>query len=247
MSRTIHVHFLPALFEPADLQGQIAVVIDVLRATTTMVQALFAGASAVVPCGEIDDARRIAAAAAPGSALLGGERGGLKIAGFDLGNSPREYTPGTVGGKRIVFTTTNGTRALIRARQARRILIASLTNLNAVARTLQPETGTIHIVCAGTDGQMTLEDICCAGGIVQRLLPANGSLADCDDATQLAVRLYRATGETHASLTELLRSSRGGRNLIDCGLAADIPLCAEPDTRSITPELFHDTWEVRLA
>src|SRR5690242_5734390 len=116
MSRPILVHLLPTLFEPADLRGGVAVVIDVLRATSTIVQALAAGATSVVPCGEIDEARAIAAKAAPGSVLLGGERKGVTIPGFDLGNSPGDYTSDVVTGKKLIFTTTNGTRALLRAK-----------------------------------------------------------------------------------------------------------------------------------
>ncbi|MBS0265265.1 MAG: 2-phosphosulfolactate phosphatase, partial [Planctomycetes bacterium] len=90
MSRPVFVHLLPSLFEPEDLQGGVAVVIDVLRATSTIVYALHAGAQRVIPCGEIDEARKTAAGLPAGTALLGGERGGLRISGFDLGNSPAE-------------------------------------------------------------------------------------------------------------------------------------------------------------
>src|SRR5215471_15948471 len=109
MSRPILVHLLPTLVEPAELRDGVAVVIDLLRATSTIVHALAAGAKAVVPCGEIDEAWQVAARSQPGSFVLGGERGGLKISGFDLGNSPSEYTREAVAGNRVIFTTTNGT------------------------------------------------------------------------------------------------------------------------------------------
>src|SRR5262245_13937729 len=132
MLRPILVHLLPGSFEPDDLRGGMAVVIDVLRATSTIIHALAAGARSVVPCGEIEDARQMAIAAPRGTVLLGGERGGLRIPGFDLGNSPAEYAHGTVAGKTIVITTTNGTRALVRAKEARRVLIGALCNQSAV-------------------------------------------------------------------------------------------------------------------
>src|SRR5260221_2263163 len=129
MPRPIFVHLVPALFEPADLRGGVAVVIDVLRATSTIVHALAAGAKAVIPCGEIDEARQVAARSPAGSVLLGGERKGLRIPGIDLGNSPTDYTPDVVTGKKIIFTTTNGTRALIRARDARRGAVGAAPHL----------------------------------------------------------------------------------------------------------------------
>src|SRR5579872_6883168 len=156
MPRAIFVHLLPSLFEPCDLRGGIAVVIDVLRATSTIVHALAAGATCVVPCGEIEEARRLAAQATPGEVLLAGERDGLRISGFDLGNSPSEYTPARVRGKTIAFTTTNGTRALIRAQEARRLFTGSFSKLTSVVKLAAAETGPVHLVCAGTQGKVTL-------------------------------------------------------------------------------------------
>ncbi len=247
MSRPIFVHLLPVVFDPADLRDGVAVVMDVLRATTTIIYALAAGAECVIPCGEIDEARRIAAQAPAGTALLGGERGGLKISGFDLGNSPVEYVSGRVRGKRIVMSTTNGTRAMIRARGARRVLIAALGNARAVAETLAGESGPIHFVCAGTDGQITLEDVLCAGGIAHRLGLAGRDFDRNDDATQLALNLYETCGRDYDLALGVLRASRGGRNLIGCGLASDIAVCAKEDQFAIVPELFSDSWEIRIA
>jgi len=131
--RQIDVYLLPALVEPADLAGKAVAVIDVLRATTTIIQALAAGAAEVIPCLEVEEARRIAVPLG-GRAVTGGERGGKQIPGFDLGNSPAEFTPERVAGKTVVFTTTNGTRAMQRCKEARRVLVAAFTNLSAVCR-----------------------------------------------------------------------------------------------------------------
>src|SRR5687768_6552706 len=138
MPRAINVHLLPALVEPHELAGKTVVVIDVLRATTTIIHALAAGAKEVVPLLEVDEALALATKL-PGQAVLGGERGGKRIAGSNLGNSPLEYTPATVGGKTPVFTTTNGTRAMLRCAQARRILIAGFVNFSAICRELVEE------------------------------------------------------------------------------------------------------------
>jgi 2-phosphosulfolactate phosphatase len=149
--RRIDVHLLPALVELDQLAGQNVVVIDVLRATTTIIYALASGAIQVIPCLEVDEARLVAAVEVPGSTVLGGERGGLPIPGFGLGNSPREYTRQRVGGKTVVFTTTNGTRALLRCKAARRVLIGAFVNHSAICRELADEAD-FALLCAGTDG-----------------------------------------------------------------------------------------------
>ena len=246
MPRPIFVHLLPNLFEPAELRDGVAVVMDVLRATSTIIQALAAGAQCVVPCGEIDEARRIAKTLPPRAAILGGERQGLKISGFDLGNSPEEYTSSFVGGKRVIFTTTNGTRALIRAKEARRVLVGALSNLPAVVKVLTGETGPVHLVCAGTNGRLTLEDVLCAGGIARWLHLGGDEFDAGDDSTLLAINLFESCGRDYDRVLETLRLSRGGRNLIECGLEADIAWCAEQDRFAIVPELKRDQWEIRV-
>src|SRR5437016_9884451 len=109
--RDVHVHLLPSLVPPGGLTGGVAVVIDVLRATTTIVHALAAGCTVVRPCAEVEEARDLAGRMRAGRVLLGGERGGVAPPGFDLGNSPREYTAKVCKGTTLVLTTTNGTRA----------------------------------------------------------------------------------------------------------------------------------------
>ncbi|MBI3863860.1 MAG: 2-phosphosulfolactate phosphatase [Planctomycetia bacterium] len=245
MSRPIYVHAVSALFEPAELRNGVAVVIDVLRATSTITHALAAGARCVIPCGEVEEARRRRDAFLPASALLGGERQGLRIPGFDLGNSPAEYLPETVRGKSVVFTTTNGTQALIRARDANRVLIGALLNVGAVAATLAGLPEPIHLVCAGLHGQLALEDLLFAGAIAHRLQLAAPSSDFSEDATQLALNLYETCGRDYDRAASLLRSSRGGRNLIECGLEADIGMCAREDSLALVPELFKNEWEIR--
>ncbi len=111
----VQVHLLPCLAPPGRLKGGVAVVIDVLRASTTIIHALAAGCTCVRPCLEIEEARALAGSMRAGRVLLGGERDGAALAGFDFGNSPREYTPQVCKGKTLVLTTSNGTRALLRA------------------------------------------------------------------------------------------------------------------------------------
>lgn len=275
-ARQIDVYLLPALVEPAELSGKTVVVVDILRATTTIIQALAAGATQVVPCLEIEDARRIAAELI-GPIVLGGERGGEQIPGFDLGNSPAEYRPQTVGGKSVVFTTTNGTRAMLHSRQARRVLLGAFVNFSAVCRELAGEER-IAMVCAGTDGHVTREDTLFAGAVVNDLfrsgsiersrraeaagatggLPASaGSVKGrqaaratvlLNDQAEIAADAWQAAVRlmTDRPLGITLRDSHGGRNLIEIGQENDIDLAAQIDKFDVVPELDVATWRIRL-
>ena len=250
IARQIDVYLLPALVEPAELTGTVAVVIDVLRATTTIVHALAHGAKEVVPCLEIDEALQIKGP----EILRGGERGGRQIPGFDLGNSPAEYRRDVVAGKTIVFTTTNGTRAMRRCQQARRVLLGAFVNFSALCRELAGESQ-IALVCAGTDGQVTREDTLLAGAIVVDLVHSatrpegthaprwprlNDQAEIAADAWQTAVRLL-----TDRPLGIMLKDSRGGRNLIEIGQENDIDLAAQIDKSDVVPELDLATWRIR--
>src|SRR5947209_4689500 len=155
VDRDVQVHLLPDLVPCGRLRGGVAVVIDVLRATTTMVHALAAGCVCVRPCAEIEEARALAGQMRAGRVLLGGERGGQPLPGFDLGNSPREYTAKVCKGNTIVLTTTNGTRALLRAAEAERVLVAAFVNYSAVCEQLRQDARPVHVVCAGTEGEVS--------------------------------------------------------------------------------------------
>lgn len=231
MSQPVHVYLLPAFIDPIALQGGVAVVIDVLRASTTIVHALAEGASAVLPFESVEDARAAAAGLPAGSVLLGGERGGERIEGFDLGNSPLEYTPDVVADKTVIFTTTNGTKALQQCRTAERVLIGAFVNRDALLRLLAEDGWPVHLVCAGTDGHLTGEDILFAGEIAAELDPP-----DPDVQTQLAIDYWRARSVDPAVFQGTIRSSRGGQNLLRLGMAADIDRAAECDLFDIVPE-----------
>lgn len=242
--RQIDVFLLPSLAEPDQLAGRTCVVIDVLRATTTIVHALAAGAIEVVPCLEIDEARRLAAEIGP-AAVLGGERAGGKIAGFDLGNSPAEYTRSTVGGKTLVFTTTNGTRALARCKGAKRVLIGAFVNFSAICSELAAAES-VALICGGTDGEVTREDALLAGAIVVEL--ARSGSTTLNDQAELAADAWRTAVRflTDRPLGMTLRDSRGGRNLIGIGHENDIDLAAQLDRFDIVPELELAAWRIRL-
>ena len=187
MPRKLTVHLLPTLFEPSQLAGGIAVVIDVLRATTTIAYTLKNGARSIIPCASIEEAmaQRLlkSKSAKPletsGELLLGGERGGEPIAGFDLSNSPSEWSHAAVTDREIAFTTTNGTHALLRSAWAEQIITGAFANLQAVVNCLKRNSEPVHLVCAGTGGKVSTEDCLFAGAVIDRLLneslPADGA------------------------------------------------------------------------
>lgn len=248
MSRQVLVHFLPSLFQPQDLVGGIAVIIDVLRASTTIVHALANGAKCVFPCGEVDEAKLMARSVAAESGvnpnsesvsvLLGGERAGVLIEGFDLDNNPFAYSRDVVDGKAIIFTTSNGTRALLRSEQAERILIGAFVNLNSIVRELVRDERPVHLVCAGTLGKITIEDCLCAGAIVDEWLAATGESESAlmDDQLRMALDLYRQRSATPETFRAAMREGFGGRNCIRLGFAEQIERAATRDLFDIVPE-----------
>ena len=241
MSSDVFVHLLPELVELERLRGGVAVVVDVLRASTTIVHSLAAGARAVVPFERVDQARAYAERAERGSVALAGERGGVLIEGFDLDNSPYSCTPQSVGGKTVAFTTTNGTRALLHCREADRVLVGAFVNLNAVAAEIARSGRPVHVVCAGTRGRITSEDVLFAGALATEI----GATRRRDDVTQMAVDHYAAHAATDASLLAALRASAGGRDLIDLGFDRDVECAAARNTLAIVPEYFTATGECR--
>lgn len=239
MPPRVYVSLLPSLIDASRLAGGSAVVIDVLRASTTVCTALAAGAERVIPFATVEDARRMAdnLAATGERPLVGGERGGVKIDGFDLGNSPLEYTREAVGGKTVLFTTTNGTRALLAAALAERIYVGAFANLAAVADRLATDPGDVHLVCAGTDGQVTLEDTLCAGAIAIAVMKRVSSAQPANDEATIACGLADAWNVQGVEVSRLkgLRASLGGRNLVELGYDRDIELAARIDSAPVVP------------
>ncbi len=251
----VFVHLLPALIPAGALEGGIAVVVDILRATTTMIHALASGCDAIIPCGEVDEARRVAGGLPAGSALLAGERQGVAIAGFDLGNSPSSCSPAACSGRTLVMTTTNGTRAILASLGAARILIGAFVNRRATLEALKADGRPVHLVCAGTDGQISLEDAMFAGAIAQDLdswawngatVPAvegDDETLLANDPAEIAAALWRETEsmiDEGYPLSDALRDGRGGRRVIELGLDADIEDAARVDAFPFAAELLRD-------
>jgi 2-phosphosulfolactate phosphatase len=240
--RQIQVHALPTLVPPDALVGGTAVVIDVLRATTTILHALHAGAREVVPLVDVDAARKAAETIEPEKRLLGGERGGMPIEGFDLGNSPQDYTPERVAEKTILFTTTNGTRAIEVASAAAEVVPAGFVNAAAVVDHLETRER-IDIICAGTNGKYTEEDLLLAGLLVERITREdplafrfNTQAITVCEQWRRTLPLPKILGHEPIppeTLNGILRKSTGGKNLVKIGLARDILVASQVDRLNV--------------
>jgi 2-phosphosulfolactate phosphatase len=240
-SRDVHVSLLPQLAPSGKLTEGVAVVIDVLRASTTIIHALAAGIKMVRICAEVDEARAIAGEMRAGRVLLGGERHGEKLTGFDLGNSPGEYTPKLCKGSTLVLTTTNGTGALLRASTAERVMVAGFVNYSAVCEQLRLDARPVHIICSGTEGEVSLEDTLLAGAFVDFLCEIGE--VSLNDSARLAWDCFDNHGRV---LPGALEIGAGGTRLHDLGFDDDIKAAAEIDKFVIVPELRRDPLRVEV-
>jgi len=248
----VAVHYLPQFVAESDLAGSVVVIVDLLRASTTICQALSAGAKCVVPSVEVDETFAKASAHVQQNGnrseiLLGGERGGERIEGFDLGNSPTDYTADQVFGRTVLFTTTNGTKALAHARLAERVLIGAAINRQAIVEEIATAER-IDILCAGTGGKVTREDILAAGAIASQLAGTTNEWADaaCREWQEL-LTTARSLDRTPSEQFALeLQNTLGGKNLLALGFDDDLPHCAQLDTLDVVPELDRATGQIKL-
>jgi len=229
----IDVHFTPAGVGAGDLAGRGVVVIDVLRATTTIVTALANGAKAVIPAATSEEAVRLASNLEKDGVVLAGERRSLKIEGFALGNSPREMTAAAVAGKTIVLATTNGTPALVATQGGDPVLVGAATNIKALAeraRAILEQRGNLVIVCGGRDKQFALEDAYAAGRLIKVIRKGIRKLA-LNDAGLATVALL----EHFAGWEDALEGSEAAQQLADAGLGDDVAFAARPDRFGVVP------------
>lgn len=233
----LDVFLTPGEVIPAEIADRTVVVVDILRATTTIVQALSSGAKSIYPVASIEEALRLANTFGRDEVLLCGERKCVRIDGFDLGNSPREFTPDKVAGKVLVMSTTNGTLAMSMTTGAGRVFIGSLLNLAAVVEELSRAAIDPVIICAGRERHFALEDATCAGMLTLRLMEARSGEWRMNDGARAAVALAREFGVGES----VFRLSAGGRAIIEAGLAEDLTFCAQLDTLDILPVLHERT------
>jgi 2-phosphosulfolactate phosphatase len=240
----VDVVFGGAGFSPADVTGRVVAVIDVLRASTSIATALANGARAVIPLESSDAVVTRAKAFERSDVKLAGERRMLAIAGFDFGNSPREFTREAIEGKTVLMTTTNGTPAIANTSGARDVVIASYVNFTPVLTMLRTALrgGTdVTLVCAGRDRQFALEDAGCAGKYVVNVAKRLTGVT-LNDAAQACVLLERKYGD---QIMKLFDASEHGRALRDAGLGDDLVTCAAVDSYPVIP-IYQDRQITKL-
>ena len=229
----LDVFLTPGEIAPADVADRVVVVVDVLRATSTIVEAIAAGAKAIYPVSSIEEALRLANTLGRDQVLLCGERKCLPIDGFDLGNSPAEFTPERVGGKTLVMSTTNGTAAMFLGAGAARVLVAAPLNLSAVVEELARAEAEPVIVCSGRERHFGLEDAVFAGEVAARLMAARPGEWEQNDGARAALALAERFELDQA----LFESTTAGRAISAAGLAEDLAFCAQVDRHSVVPVL----------
>ncbi len=211
---------------------QCAVVVDVLRATTTIATALAAGAEAVQVFADLETLEATSTTWPEAQRLRAGERGGETVAGFDLGNSPFDYTPEMVKGKRIFMSTTNGTRSLATVQAAPTVITAALVNVSTVVSyILEKGFETVWVVGSGWQGAYALEDTVCAGAIVATLA-SKGAVNYANDEAVAAEALYQ---QWHDNLLGILRQASHGQRLLRLDRDRDLEYCAALDSIPVLP------------
>jgi 2-phosphosulfolactate phosphatase len=228
----------------AVVAGRIAaatvLVVDVLRASTTIITALDQGCAAIVPVVDAEEARRRRRNPALAGALMAGERRGEPLDGFDLGNSPLEFTADRVRGRTLLFTTSNGTRALLAARDAAAVGVAAFVNAGAAAAWAAGHGRDVTVICAGDGGTVSLEDHACAGVLVARVQAAVPT-ATLTEGARAACGLGRRYA---AHVAQLGRDSSWARRLCEAGRGPDVAACLVLDTTTLVPVYLSDVDKV---
>jgi len=231
--KTLDVFFSSQTFHEEELRKKVVVVIDVLRASSTIITALMNKAKGIIPVEDMGEASRISQSVDSDNLLLCGEKDGIKIQGYDLGNSPFEYSPEVVENKTLIFNTTNGTKAIKKAVGSADLYIGTFLNLSTIVNTLSKEEKDIVLICAGWRGRMAIEDLLFAGNIVYNL--SKGELIeDARDGAKVAFGLY---DKFRDNIAEVVHSSNHAMRLKEINGNEDIDYCAQTDICNVLPVL----------
>lgn len=228
----IDVQLLPHPPAREILSRRAIVVIDVLRATSVMVHAIHQGAAEIIPVPTVEEAFLRSKTFPPGTTLLGGERGSRKIEGFDFGNSPGEYAAERVKGKRLILTTTNGTKAFHSVSSSEEVMVGCFLNGAATAQRCFGLNRDVLLFPSGDEGRFSLEDVVCGGMVIDRICKKRGKSIHLTDASSSARILYQ---RFEGSLVEALRLSNHGRDLLALGLEDDLFYCSQTDRIDLVP------------
>lgn len=241
----IELSFSPSELDELQLREKNVVVIDVLRSSTTVTTALSNGAREVIPVASVESAVKISGSLFGDVTLRGGERNGKIIQGFNLGNSPLEYTEAVVRNKSIIFCTTNGTVAMVKSRYARNLAIGGFVNLSKVVQFIQEVNSDFLFICAGRASAISsfsLEDAVCAGMIISRLNEETKQEIELTDSSLAAHSLFKAFGR---SILKMMKNSEHGQYLSEIGFDEDIKICAAVDSIPALPILIGNVIKLR--
>lgn len=212
------------------LLGSTVIVVDVLRCTTSIITAVMNGSEKIIPAVEPGDAAAFASKIGIRECVIGGERGGLMLPGFSVGNSPSEYSKEKVNGKTVIVSTSNGTAAICGAKSAKRVLLGALINCDAVAKRAAGYGDDVLIICAGTDGGVSADDLCTAGAIINRIRKYVGN-CDVSDIGSISEHLYSGLHDGSFDLSSTFHYSR----LMRLGFREDIEYCMQEDITDCVP------------
>ncbi len=221
----------PAHLDELYFTGKTIIVIDVLRASNTIINALKNGAKEIVPVASVEFAVKVSGGMFGGQTLIGGERNTKKIDGFALGNSPLEYTEEVVSGKSIVFYTTNGSKAVAKAKFSENLFICSFSNISAVAKHIVNLNTDFEILCAGRNNSFSIEDSVCAGRLVSIIQTLSKNI-ELSDSSKACLALNKSFGK---SILAMLKGSEHGKLLIENGFEEDLKFCSETDSIKVIP------------
>lgn len=240
----LDVFFGSQALTPADVSGRVVAIIDVLRASTSIAVALANGAKSVIPFDSPEEAVTRRLSLDKSDVRLAGERKMLTIPGFDLGNSPREFTPEAIEGKTVLMVTTNGTGSLTAVQGARDVVVGAFVNFSAVLallRTAARGGADVALICAGRERQFSLEDAACAGRYVRHIAKRLTG-AELNDAARAATLIDKRYGD---NVRKLFEESTHGRALAEAGFAEDLEICAGVDSYSVVP-IYQDRQVTKL-
>lgn len=229
----INVLFSPVSVDELYFTGKTSVVIDALRATTTIITALENGAKEIIPVGTVEFAVKVSGGMFGWQTLLGGERNTKKIEGFALGNSPLEYSADVVTGKSVVLYTTNGTKAISKAKFSSKLFICAYSNISALAKHLASLDQDVEIVCAGRLNNFSMEDSVCSGKLIAEIEKLNDGII-LSDSAKAAQALGKSFGR---SLLKMMKDTEHGKLLIENGFEEDLKFCSKLNSSTAIPYL----------
>lgn len=225
--RTIEVCLTPDLIHQHNLKGKLVVVVDIFRATSCIVTGLANGVKAIKPVGEIDEAKALGEK----GYVIAGERGGQKVAGFDMGNSPFEYQDEAIKGKKVAISTTNGSQAILKSEGAAQILIGAFLNFESLMEYLLQIPQDVVVHCAGWKGNPNLEDTLFAGALIDECFE---ELKPTGDSALIAHQLYISS---HENLLGIALTSSHAERLKNFGIEEDLEFCMEDSKYQVVPKL----------